>query len=161
MKCLSGQHPFWWAIMHAQKRIENRRRNVTYRGPILLHASLTEYAGGAAWIFREIGVRPPMFEMLPRGGIIGQAKIVDVIPAGSFPAVAKAIADHRGVDLRWWMPEQFGIVLADVEPLPFVPCKGRLGLWEADYYKLAEEAKRAALPTIPAPPATDDREDAT
>lgn len=31
-------------------------------------------------------------------------------------------------DARWWMGG-YALVLADVEPLPFVACKGALGLW--------------------------------
>lgn len=37
----------------------------------------------------------------------------------------------RGLDLRWWMGG-YALILADVEPLPFVACKGRLGLWRPE-----------------------------
>lgn len=140
MRCLSGQQPFWWAILHAGKRIENRSRNLAgkYRGPILLHASLTEYKGGAKWIYEHIGVYAPPFDSLPRGGIVGRARIIDVyepiLPDSIDPddTMCRAFSERYGIDHRWRMPAQHGIVLADVEPLPFFPCKGKLGLWEFD-----------------------------
>ena len=36
----------------------------------------------------------------------------------------------RDEDLRWHVAGSFGLVLADVRPLPFVPFKGALGLFE-------------------------------
>lgn len=132
MKVLSGRQPWWWAILHAGKRIENRRWNTKYRGPILLHAAAGYTSGEVVealdWMMaRELVKYPdwPGLESVPRGGIVGRARIVDVIQPGSmfYP---------DGVDRRWHMPEQYGFVLADVEPLQFFPCKGALGLWSAE-----------------------------
>src|ERR1700749_1780555 len=101
MRVLSGRQPWWWAILHAGKRIENRVMHVRgrrtppawhrYRGPILLHASkgctAAEYIRAvdtmiaAGVVDHESAV--PHFNDLPRGGIVGRARIVDVIPAGS------------------------------------------------------------------------------
>jgi hypothetical protein len=59
---------------------------------------------------------------MPRGGIVGRARIVDVVPpwCEGYPP---------GVDARWHMRDRYGFILADVEPLPFVPLKGSLGLF--------------------------------
>ena len=133
MKALSGRQPWWWAIMSAHKRIENRRWNTSYRGPILLHAAngctRDEYADALNWMIDAdvLGcVVCPKLDDLPRGGIVGRARIVDVIPPGTqFP-----FNRSPGIDMRWHMPEQYGFVLDDVEPLPFRACKGALGLFE-------------------------------
>jgi hypothetical protein len=138
VKALSGRQPWWWAILHGGKRIENRRWNTTYRGPILLHAAkgctAVEYREALTWMIDAdvLGcvVCPELedAEHLPRGGIVGRARIVDVIPPGD--AGHTNTVSTWGLDTRWHMKEQFGFVLADVEPLPFVPLKGALGLFE-------------------------------
>lgn len=130
---LSGRQPWWWAILHAGKRIENRRWNTSYRGPILLHAAKgcmsKEYIKAVDWMM-DAGVIghetdvPSLYEM-QRGGVVGRARIVDVVPPGGLPSAFRP----SSLDMRWHMREQYGFVLADVEPLPFRPCKGALGLF--------------------------------
>lgn len=124
MKALSIRQPWAWAILHAGKRIENRSRATTYRGEILLHVSkgctqrdlnagidLIEQASGrklGSFAIRDLA------DMTRRGGIVGRARIVDCVVASHSP----------------WFVGPFGWVLADVEPLPFVACKGALGLFD-------------------------------
>jgi hypothetical protein len=36
----------------------------------------------------------------------------------------------EGIDQRRWYAGVFALVLADVEPLPFIPWKGSLGLFD-------------------------------
>lgn len=132
MKALSGRQPWWWAILHAGKRIENRVWNTSYRGPILLHAAkgctTAEYVEALRWMLAAgvlkttLGV--PSSREMQRGGIVGRARIVDVMPPHR-----PELLYPDGVDRRWHMRDQFGFVLADVEPLPFVPLKGSLGLF--------------------------------
>lgn len=145
MKALSGRQPWWWAILHAGKRIENRSWHTAYRGPILLHAAKGctkhEFRDAFGWMRKVFGADwimqhgPPRFENMVRGGIVGRARIVDVIrPAtGGLFGPCNCARRVDGIDGRWHMHEQFGFVLTDVEPLPFVPCKGALSLFELDY----------------------------
>jgi hypothetical protein len=137
MKALSGRQPWWWAIMHAGKRIENRRWSRPYRGPILLHAAKgctrDEYEDACIWmenagVIGHLRDVPPLADM-QRGGIVGRARIVDVIPPVFIPPLFRP-ASWSNLDTRWHDPDQFGFVLADVEPLPFLPCKGSLGLFD-------------------------------
>jgi hypothetical protein len=151
MKALSGRQPWWWAILHAGKRIENRVWNTSYRGPILLHAAKgctrDEYEDAIVWM-ENAGVIAsladvPRLQAMQRGGVVGRARIVDVIrpwvpslrvggePPGAPPF--RSTLDRfypAGIDHRWHMTEQYGFVLADVEPLPFAPCAGSFGLFE-------------------------------
>jgi hypothetical protein len=157
MKTLSLRQPWLWAILHAGKRIENRvmvvrgeRRPPTwhrYRGPILLHAAKgctrKEFHQACTWMERRGGVEtmhPMILEDLPRGGIVGLARIVDVVPpcAGSGGRCQCKAALSFG--LSWHMPDQYGFVLTDVEPLPFTPCTGMLGLWDFDEKLLSKGA---------------------
>lgn len=66
----------------------------------------------------------PQMDSLVRGGIVGRAKIIDVIPPGDSTYVLPP-----GVDRRWHMREQYGFILDNVEPLPFFACNGALGLF--------------------------------
>ena len=130
MKALSGRQPWWWAILHAGKRIENRHWNTHHRGPILLHAAKggtrSEIILGLNWMTQRGLIQYeqwPGLENVMRGGIVGRARIVEVVAPGTllYPA---------GVDSRGHDPEKYGFVLEDVEPLPFRPLKGALGLFE-------------------------------
>jgi len=56
----------------------------------------------------------PPRKQLPRGGIVGQATIVD------------CVTDY---DSDFFVGP-YGSVLEDAQPLPFQPCKGRLGLFD-------------------------------
>jgi hypothetical protein len=154
VKALSGRQPWWWAILHAGKRIENRVWNTSYRGPILLHAAKgctrSEYEDALDWIQETFGVAEvaqyPALAEMQRGGIVGRALIIGVIPPSGMPPPLWP-RDWKGLDLRWHMEEQYGFVLADVEPLPFVPFKGSLGLFE-----VPDEALRCV------PPASSERQ---
>jgi hypothetical protein len=146
VKALSGRQPWWWAILHAGKRIENRRMVVRgvvrpptwhrYREPILLHAAKgctsLEYADAFLWMKRAgFALEMPPIADMPRGGIVGRARIIDVLPPHN-GQTCNHLLEHfdSGVDHRWHMPEQYGFVLTDVEPLPFRPWPGSLGLFE-------------------------------
>jgi hypothetical protein len=115
MKAISIQQPWAWAILHAGKRIENRSWSTRWRGPLLIHA-------GKAWSSSQEGDRRYLISCfgldvpqgLPLGGIVGLCDLVDVITA----------SPDR------WFEGPFGWVLDNVEPLPFRPYRGALGLFE-------------------------------
>lgn len=165
MKALSIRQPWAWAILNADKRLENRDwAGCAYRGAVLLHASksvgtrdefddavetilaIANPAAGAERIAflrtlaaMQIGGRGyhhaeghwvPAPE-LRRGGIVGRARIHSVIRGGS----------DLSADQRAWWAGGFALVLADVEPLPFVPCKGALGFFDVPDYALARAAE--------------------
>jgi hypothetical protein len=93
------------------KDIENRTWSTSYRGPVLVHASLRADAITADEIERRFGLRMP--SELPHGGVIGLIEIVDCV---------------RPHPSRWYAPGCYGFVLANSRPLPFVPWKGALSL---------------------------------
>lgn len=154
---LSGKQPWFWCMTNLpakhRKMVENRRRKdgrtpsiVRHRGPILLHASAEcprrYYADAVAWIAQYVGhdvaaMIPPRGE-LPRGGIVGRAlAVAHLEPTGAVrthptdPDAAGPYADRipEGLDFNWQMDESYGLVLADAEPIPLIPCGGLLCLW--------------------------------
>lgn len=121
---LSVRQPWAWAIVHGGKRIENRswqavNHGLKQRGPICIHAARgmtqDEYWNAADFMER-IDVICPEPHLLKRGGIIGTAEVIDVV---------------RESDDPWFFGPR-GIVLANVQPVDFIPAPGALGYfrWE-------------------------------
>lgn len=150
MKALSLIQPWADAVVFLGKDIENRVWSTSFRGLFLIHASasvgtraafhgaveaLRSLLAPAAWeTYRRDRLmldhdtwRPR--ETMQRGGIIGQATLVDVIvpckPAPRSGGLASAFAvtcKHH-----WHAPAQYGFLLSRVAPLTFQPFKGALG----------------------------------
>ncbi len=159
MKTLSLRQPWAWALIHGGKRVENRRWNTKFRGDFLIHASkgcpVHEYRDAVSWMvtrgfvrsellaldtmsdvaLRVAGVDPatlplvPRLEELARGGVIGRARLVDVLPPST-----------SGPRAPWHMEEQYGFVLEDVSALPFRPLNGCLGFFDSENIWLRPEA---------------------
>ena len=133
------------------------RQLKVYREPFLLHASAgvgsrKEFSAACVFIRERMGDRWHAFRdtflelhevgevqvqfrpraTLPRGGIIGRARVVGLITPDGEPygAEGRDAVDRYRPDLRWHMRGQWGHVLTDVEPLPFAPCKGALWLFD-------------------------------
>lgn len=129
MKALSLTQPWAWLVVNAGKNIENRRWNTSHRGEFLIHASkamdVEDYIA-ATEMQREIHGKAtvPGQDTLQRGGIVARANLVHVYFA----------LENRG---RWSMSGQFGFVLEDMRPTPFVPCRGALNFWEVPVEVLA------------------------
>jgi hypothetical protein len=147
MRGISIKHPWPWAILHAGKRIENRDWYCDYRGPVLIHASKLRVPKReripsdfvVEWramqeIMRRAGVdKKALPEVSFRslaaqsGGIVAEARIVDcILPGGKIVGGGGA---HPLASDPWYVGN-YGIVLDDVRPVPFVAWVGATGLWE-------------------------------
>lgn len=113
MLALSVRQPWAWLIVQGYKDIENRAWSTRHRGPVLIHAgwNLAEDASPGAVIH---GVQTPAEP--DRGGIVGVVTITGCVTASDSP----------------WFTGPYGFVLANARPLPFVPLRGRPGLFEVD-----------------------------
>lgn len=120
---LSIRQPWAWAIVNLGKNIENRSWYTNFRGPFLLHAAKNftsrEYVDGIMYSERVCdakyhGVSTPRPDDLERGGIVGMAKLVDCVQRSDNP----------------WFMGRWGFVLEDIQPLPFIPCRGQLGFFK-------------------------------
>lgn len=115
MRALTIRQPWADAIVHGEKRIENRTWTTAHTGPILIHA-------GSAYdpVARLIITDWTALNSWPdaRGAVIG---------------VAQLNGHHHAADAccaPWGEPTSVHWELSDVRPLPKpVPAKGRLGLW--------------------------------
>lgn len=135
-RALSVRQPWAWAIIHAGKDIENRswqavNHGLRQRGRICIHASkgITrhEYESTAAFIEKVTGSPAPPPADLERGGIIGTVEVVDVVSESDSP----------------WFFGPRGLVLADPQPVPFIPAAGQLGYfkWVSNASIVCKQAK--------------------
>lgn len=122
---LSIRQPWAWLICHGGKNVENRTWQTAYRGPMLIHASKSVDIF-ACDILRCRGIRLP--EKFETGGIVGRARLMGCVNPG-VPCNSMWADDG----LYHWL-------LEDRAPVEFVPCRGRLCLF--DLWKHAPEAAR-------------------
>ncbi len=129
MKALSIRQPWAFAILHAGKNVENR--NWREDGPhgrqaraligytIAIHAAQgmthDEYYCAADCIaaIAPLCAVPP-FAALPRGGIVGTARIEGWLSQSASP----------------WFFGPYALLLACARPVRFVPFKGALGFFD-------------------------------
>lgn len=132
LPALSIRQPWPWAIFHSGKPIENRNWPTRFRGRFLIHAGVrfdTDVDDDWIDFIMQSAVRQgmaiseiPEADGLTRGGIVGIAEIVDCVEQFDSP----------------WFFGRYGFVLANARPLPFHPCKGRLGFFKVQYpYEVA------------------------
>ncbi len=127
MKALSLRQPWAWMVVHGPKDIENRRWLTHFRGSFLIHAAsaMKQIEYDQAVAFARLvapSIEVPAFSELVRGGIIGRASLVDVIPP-----CGETFCGHP-----WHMPAQYGWRLADREPVPFDALPGSLSFFDPE-----------------------------
>ena len=123
MRILTVRQPWAWLIVHGYKPIENRGTwGTDYRGPVVIHAAkgMTGDEHFACQLFIEgfdeqLAHAIPTRGNLDRGGVVGIAKLVDMLRPGSA---------HPSP----WYTGDYGFVFDDARPLPFIPWTGALGL---------------------------------
>lgn len=121
MKAITVRQPFAWAIIHGGKDIENRSWSTRHRGPLLIHAAssmtATEYGDFAEMLAKKkLGPMPQLADLL-LGGIIGVVDLVDCVERSRSP----------------WFVGDFGFVLKNPRPLPLLPLKGQLMMFNVEY----------------------------
>lgn len=102
IKALSIKQPYPHHIFHDGKDVENRDWPTKGRGWIIIHAGKT-----------SDGPLPRALADVPRGGIVGMARIVDCV---------------EQMDSRWFFG-RYGFVLADAFPVDLIACRGQLGFF--------------------------------
>ena len=117
MLTLSIQQPWAWAICHLGKDIENRSWPTKFRGRFLIHAGKRVDEYGYDYIYDEWLIEAPDAKVIGCGGIVGIATIVDCVTASNSS----------------WFFGRYGFVLSDQRPLAFMPLRGQLGFFEAEY----------------------------
>lgn len=125
MKALSIQQPWAWLIVNGYKAVENRDWNTKFRGEFLIHAGKKFDLEGADWVAKTFKNVPIMslYES-QRGGIVGKATLINTVHVADRHLLVEK-------DKPWFFGE-YGFILDNAEPLPFVPYKGQLGFFEVE-----------------------------
>jgi hypothetical protein len=138
INCLSIKQPWAEIICRAYlfraldqipKEIENRSWMTPWRGRFAIHASSTFDTG----IFKNKAIDPTWWQdrfgvlsasVIPvhkdqysLGAIIGTADLVDVVTSSNSP---------------WFVPGQYGLVLANIQPIDPIPWRGQRRLFQID-----------------------------
>ena len=125
MKALSVRAPWWWAILHLGKDIENRDWCTNFRGTVYLHA-------GKFWKPEEI-----VEDIDDISFIMGDKTPKVFCPDGELRAGCGCIVGKVDIvgcvnksDSRWFFGE-YGFVLKNPVAFPKpIPFKGALGFFE-------------------------------
>ncbi|MDB6024022.1 MAG: hypothetical protein JWM68_245 [Verrucomicrobiales bacterium] len=123
MKTLSIRQPWASLIVAGLKDIENRTWETRFRGPLLIHAGKSRPSKDEIASIEEEFDLSINVDALPYGGIIGACKVVDCVDT------------HKS---RWFFGD-YGFVLADARAIDFVPCTGKLGLFN---FELPQELSK-------------------
>lgn len=107
VKALSIKQPYPHYIFNQGKDVENRDWPTRGRGWFLIHAGVSK---------SELDKEDPDDMALPRGGIVGVARIVDCVTE---------------MDSNWFFG-RYGFVLRDAVAISLVPCKGQLSFFTID-----------------------------
>lgn len=118
IKALSIKQPYPHHIFHGGKDVENRDWPTKGRGWFIIHAGVSK---------SELDMEEPTEAAMPRGGVVGMARIVDCV---------------QQMDSHWFFG-RYGFVLRDAFPLPLIPCRGQLGFFRLD--NATNQATAAAL----------------
>ena len=120
MKALSIKQPWTELILEGKKTIEIRSWKTKYRGYFLIHSSK----------------RPDTYAMdffgfsnLPRGYIVGYAKLMDIIEYNSEMEFLRDKYKHFSISIKKEYPV-YGFVITDVHRIKPIPYKGRLSFFE-------------------------------
>lgn len=126
MRVLTVRQPWAWAIVHGDKDVENRTRNIAaaYRGPVAIHAGLTP----ARFDVNHSNLWRLPDRLFTYGVIIGVVDLVDVQHD-----VMERAAGVASRPSAWAEPGQWHLRLAKPRPLQaYIVCKGALGLRNLD-----------------------------
>jgi hypothetical protein len=144
MKALSFKQPIAWLIAHGYMQVDDRTWGTPYRGPILIHASKGLYQEYYDYIKQHSGIPLPAKDKLEYGGVVGMAKLVlSCRPQELSPSLSpQQRAQFKGIPAG-----TFGFLFEQANPVPFMPCAGKLGIFELDVEQLlsAPPAPQAEL----------------
>jgi len=133
MKAITISQPYASRIATGEKWVENRSWETPYRGPLAIHAG----SGTQYMTLREIQAAG-----LPVGAVIAICRLVACLRVerliGGELRISRqqaAVLSGIGVEPGAFLNHERTLgpwcwVLADIQALDLVPCKGRLGLWD-------------------------------
>lgn len=144
IKALSLKQPYAWLIANGYLLVDDRTWGTGYRGPMLIHASKGLYEQYYYYIKTSTHIPIPDKDKLDYGGVVGIAKLVLCSKPGDLPA---GISRQQRAHFGGVHQDYYGFLFEQATPLAFMPCAGKLGIFEIDMDKLlsAPPAAQAEL----------------
>ena len=130
MKVISIQEPYATLIALGHKKIETRSWKTSYRGDILIHASLSKTFLKSIKNKEVLNIIKDID--LNYGMIICKAKLIDCIEMTK-DYLEKIKSNPKEKQLGIYEEGRYAWLLDEIELLETkIPIKGKLGLWEYD-----------------------------
>jgi hypothetical protein len=129
VKVLSLKQPYAWLIANGYLLVDDRTWGTAYRGPIFIHASKGLYEQYYDFIKSNTNIPLPCKDKLEYGGVVGIAKLVLCCRPGKLSA---GISREQRAHFGGVHQQYFGFLFEQATPLPFMPCPGKLGIFEID-----------------------------
>jgi mannitol-specific phosphotransferase system IIBC component len=129
IKALSLKQPYAWLIANGYLLVDDRTWGTQYRGPILIHASKGLYEVYYDYVKANTNIPLPSKDKLEFGGVVGIANLVLCCQPGDVP---KGISREQRVHFGGVHEEYFGFLFEQARPLPLLPCRGKLGIFDID-----------------------------
>lgn len=131
-RALSLTQPWATLLVSGAKRIETRSWKTPYRGWLGIHAAKGMPAWARRVCFEEpflsallaVGITGP--EDLPRGALLGGARLLDCVPTGGVELVGISDQERAFGD---YGPGRYGWLFERPTPFEPRPMRGALGLW--------------------------------
>lgn len=129
IKALSLKQPYAWLIANGYLNVDDRTWGTSYRGPMLIHASKGLYEQFYHYIKTNTDIPIPDLDKLDYGGVVGVAQLVLCCKPNELPAhISREQRTHFGSVHQ----EYYGFLFEDAQPVDFMPCAGKLGIFEID-----------------------------
>ena len=116
-KAITIKQPWAWLIIHGDKDVENRTWHTNYVGKAFVHASRTFDQDGFEYVKRKGLWHFTNGETFHKGGIIGMIDITGCTRS----------------DPSEWFEGPCGFLLSNPKAIPFIPCRGQLGIWDINH----------------------------
>lgn len=142
IKALSLKQPIAWLIANNYLLVDDRTWGTQHRGTILIHASKGLYQEYYDHLKSNTDIPLPDQDKLEYGGVIGIANLILCCRPRDLPADIRGekLAHFNGVNQA-----HFGFLFEQATPMTFMPCRGKLGIFEINIDELL-----AAPPTAQA-----------
>lgn len=154
MRVISMWQPWATLAVLGVKQFETRSYDTKYRGDLLIHAA-------KKWDAFQIEIwKNPRFQRylapfgdLPRGGIIGQVKLIKTYASEKLahdqdPLLVKLLGQDKAVDEFYfgdYVPGRFGWHFTNASPFSaMIPERGQQGFWNFDIEKYFDDNKGTA-----------------
>ena len=119
---LSIKQPYAWLIANGYQNILNSARRTNYTGEVLLRAQELSQYGYKKIVEKMSDIKMPSAEKLQTNGIIGIAKLKEVLPPAFFQKNSKLRNTKKYWENVWYKNGFYAFLLSNPRRLSFLSC---------------------------------------